>query len=213
MSERIKKMKPRKAGRPQSDRRLAIGAVVAVTCVALALGIVFFTGSSEKQRKGKGIVAQTSAPTSGPQPTGSTPATPQTTLTIEQVEVPPLSIYRRRNPFKPLVNMNPPVTVATTPTGTGASGPPVVMVPPQLQTPGSTDGDVVSRAITLEGVFEGEGKMFARIRVADRLFEKVGVGDTFADNYKLLAIGKDPSATILYGDERFTVFVGQSIYW
>jgi len=39
------------------------------------------------------------------------------------------------------------------------------------------------------------------------------VGDIFGDNYKLLAIGRDASATILYGDERFTIFVGQSIYW
>ena len=206
-----RKMKPRKTGdgRKQS---FALAAVVAVACLALTLGIIFIIGSGKGQKDSRGIAAQTSGTV---QPAGTSSAA-QPALTIEQVEVPPLSIYHRRNPFKPLVNMEEAAaeTTPTTPTTPGAGATGLVTIPPELVQLGrETPGEVVSRAVTLEGVFEQEGKSFARIWVADRLFEKVAVGDTFGDNYKLLAIGRDASATILYGDERFTVFVGQSIYW
>jgi len=210
----VRKMRPKKVDDGQ-DQTIALVAVVAVACLALALSIIFIIGSGKGQKAGRRITAQTSG-TAQPAVTSSAA---QTTLTIEQVEVPPLSIYHRRNPFKPLLDMETEAAVTTstettTPTtpGAGASG--VVTIPPQLVQLGrEVPGEVVSRAITLEGVFRQEGKRFARIWVADKLFEKVAAGDTFGDNYKLLAIGRDASATILYGDERFTVFVGQSIYW
>ena len=208
----IKKMKPRDAG-DSRNQTLTMVAVALVACLALALSIIFIIGSGKGQKAGRGIVAQTSGPTVS---SSGTSSTAQTKLTIEQVEVPPLSIYHRRNPFKPLINMEQsaavaPTTSATTP-GAGPAG--VVTIPPQLEPPGSPSaGEVVSSAVTLEGVFEQEGNRFARIWVADKLFEKVAVGDVFGDNYKLLAIGGDASAKILYGDERFTIFVGQSIYW
>jgi hypothetical protein len=209
----IRKMKPRKMG-DSRNQSFALAAVVAVACLALTLGILFIIGSGKGKNDSRGIAAQTSGTV---QPAGTSSAA-QSALTIEQVEVPPLSIYHRRNPFKPLVNMEQaaaettPTTSATSTTGAGSTG--LVTIPPQLVQLGrETPGEVVSRAVTLEGVFEQEGKRFARIWVADRLFEKVAVGDTFGDNYKLLDIGRDASATILYGDERFTVFVGQSIYW
>lgn len=208
----IRKMKPRNTD-DSRDQTLTIVAVALVACLALALSIIFIIGSGKGQKAGRGITAQTSGTTAPPSVTSSAA---QTTLTIEQVVVPPLSIYRRRNPFKPLINMEQsaavaPTTSATTP-GAGAAG--VITIPPQLEPPGSPSaGEVVSSAVTLEGVFEQDGNRFARIWVADRLFEKVAVGDIFGDNYKLLAIGRDASATILYVDERFTIFVGQSIYW
>ncbi|MCJ7653231.1 MAG: hypothetical protein MUO75_05980 [Actinobacteria bacterium] len=205
----IKKMQPRKVSDSQ-NQTMAIVAVVMVAALAVALIILFVVGGKGRNT-GRGIAAQTS----GTVQSSGTSSAAQPTLTIEQVEVPPLSVYRRRNPFKPLINLEQsaavtPTTSATT--GAGAAG--TVTIPPQLEPPGSPSaGEVISRAVTLEGVFEQGGKKSARIWVADRLFEAVAVGDIFGDNYKLLAIGRDASATILYGDERFTVFVGQSIYW
>jgi hypothetical protein len=217
----IRKMKPRNTDDSQ-NQTLTIVAVALVACLALALSIIFIIGSGKGQKAGRRIVAQTSGATA---PSSATSTAAQETLTIEQLEVPPLSIYHRRNPFQPLVDMEA-AAAATTPTATttpeatttpttpGAGSTGVVTIPPQLVQLGrEVPGEVVSRAITLEGVFREEGKRFARIWVADKLFEKVAAGDTFGDNYKLLAIGRDASATILYGDERFTVFVGQSIYW
>ena len=213
----IRKMKPRNTD-DSRNQTLTIVAVALVACLALALSIIFIIGSGKGQKAGRGITAQTSGTTASPSVTSSAA---QTTLTIEQVQVPPLSIYRRRNPFKPLINMEQSAAIApttttetTTPATPGAGQPGVITIPPQLEPPGSPSaGEVVSSAVTLEVVFEQDGNRFARIWVADRLFEKVAVGDIFGDNYKLLAIGRDASATILYGDERFTIFVGQSIYW
>jgi len=204
MGQEIRKMKPRKAVE-SSDRRLALVAAVLAVCVALTLGIVFLV-SGNRRENGEGIVAQ-----QGSAPTGTTPAAPK--LTIEQVEVPPLSIYHRRNPFRPLVDLEASVPVpagTSTPTGGAAN---VITVPPELNTGTSASDNVVSRALTLERIFQQDDRLFARIRVADQLFEKVAVGESFGENYKLLALDKDSSAIILYGDERFTVYSGQSIYW
>lgn len=204
MPREIKKMKPRKALDAAAENRLRTLAIAIVVCLVLVVGIVLATGSSKN--KNKQITAQTSAPDST-----SAPAQQQT---IESVQVPPLSVYRRRNIFKPLVDMDAGQLVVTTATqGTGGTGAGVVTLPPELDITGREAGSVISTALTLEGVVEQGGKLYARIRIGDTLFEKVGVGDVFGGSYKLLSLGKDSSATVLYGDERFTIFAGQSLYW
>lgn len=208
MPERIRKMNPRRAGESGAGgkkKALLAASVVLLACLVIVLGLVFAGGGD----KSKSIKAQSS----GAVQAQSTPTAATTASTgIEQVEVPPLSIYRRRNPFKPLVNMEEP-TVPTTPTtGTGPTGG-TVTVPPALASGSNNPGDVVSRVTSLEGVYEQDGKMYARIRVADQVFDNLAAGDVFAEHYKVLAIGADSSATILYGDERIKVYTGQSIYW
>ena len=129
-----------------------------------------------------------------------------TSLTLEQVEVPSLSIYRRRNPFKPLVNMEElPEEIVV------AGG--VVTVPSSLAPGLSDDSRVVSRAVTLHSVEEEGSRFVAKISVGDSVFNKLKTGDVFAKNFKVLAIGKEGSVTLLYGDERFTVRLGQTVYW
>jgi hypothetical protein len=211
MSRELKKMKP-KTGPDTAEQRLRTVAIVMVLCLLLVIGIVVVMNPG-KNKKGS-ITAQTSKPTS------SAAAKP---ADIETVLVPPLSVYRRRNIFKPLVSMEesstPGATTTTTTTETGTAGgaaagsPRVITLPPELDATGQEAGTVISTALTLEGVFEQDGKRYARIRVGDNLFEKVAVGEVFADYYKMIAIGKDSSATILYGDERFSIFAGQSLYW
>jgi len=88
----------------------------------------------------------------------------------------------------------------------------VVRVPEQLRGGTNPPPEVLSRAVTLDGVTRQDGKPLVRIRVGDELYDNISVGQTFGVNYKLLSVGDDSSATILYGDERFTVFTGQSIY-
>jgi hypothetical protein len=130
------------------------------------------------------------------------------------VQVPPLSVYHRRNIFRPLVAVQEPTTTTNpSTTGTAGAGAGVITLPPELDPTGREVGSVVATALTLEGVFEQNGKLLARIRIGDALFEKVAVGEVFGINYKLLSLGKDSSATVLYGDERFTIFAGQSLYW
>lgn len=211
MAREVKKLKPKKA-LDSTEYRLRTVAIVMVLCLLLLIGIVVVFGSG-KSKKG-GTTAQTS------QPAASAPA--QSPANIESVLVPPLSIYRRRNIFQPLVDednlagLAAAVTTSSTGTAGGAARgglPSTISVPAGLDPSGANTGKVISTALTLEGVFEQDGKLYGRIRVGDTLFEKVAVGEVFGDYYKLLALGKDSSASILYGDERFTVFAGQSLYW
>jgi len=211
MPQKIKKMRPKRIDEDNSSSVKIAWIVGAVgLCVLLVAGIAIATSGGNKGSGG--IRAQGSTPTSttpGTTPQTSTPTASK--LTIDQVQVPPLSIYRRRNPFEPLVNEEA-QTTGTLPTGGGVASLNVVTVPPQLRTNSNGVPETVSTAITLEGVTKQADASVARISVAGQVFDNVAVGQTFADNYKLLSIGGDSSATILFGDERFTIFTGQSIY-
>lgn len=212
MPKKIKKMRPKRMDEENSNSVKIAWIVGAVgLCVLLVAGIAIATSGSNK--KDTGIRAQTSTPTTttpaGSTPQTTTPAAPK--LTLEEVQAPPLSIYRRRNPFEPLVNLEVP-SVPVTPTPTGGAAVNVVTVPPQLRTGSNGVPETVSASITLESVTKQGDRSVARINVAGQVFGNVAVGQTFADNYKLLSIGGDSSATILFGDERFTIFTGQSIY-
>ncbi len=211
MSQKIRKMKPRKQGEADS-RSVRIAWVVGALglCILLVAGVIIATG--DDGRKNKRITAQEES--TAPATPNAASSAPTTKLTLEQVQVPPLSIYRRRNPFEPLVNMDS-MSAGTSPgtPGTGvAGGSRVVRVPEQLRGGTNPPPEVLSRAVTLDGVTRQDGKPLVRIRVGDELYDNISVGQTFGVNYKLLSVGDDSSATILYGDERFTVFTGQSIY-
>ncbi len=198
-------MKPRKNVEGE-ERRLALVAGALVVCLALVLMVFLLVTGGKSSKPMKSATAQTS-PAGSTAPSGSSAPTTVPKVDITQVEVPPLSIYRRRNPFEPLVFV---IHAVTTPTA-GTAGAGVIRVPDDIEW-GADAGKVVSTALTLEGITKQGGQAFARIRVGDQVFDAVAVGDVFASNYKLLSIGSD-SVTILYGDERVTIFAGQSIYW
>jgi len=209
MPQKIRKMKPKRAGEETSNSVKIAWIVGAIgLCILLVAGIAIATSGGGK-KKSSGIMAQGETTT----PATTTPSTaPAATskLTIDQVLTPPLSIYRRRNPFEPLVNEEAPQTVATSSTPGGGNR--TVNVPAQLRTGIHAPPETLSYAITLDGIFKHGDKSVARIMVGDQLFDNVAVGGTFGDHYKLLTVAGDASATILFGDERFTIFTGQSIY-
>lgn len=213
MPDRVKKMSPRSI-EGSGRKGLAVTVTVLVVVLAVVLGVLLVKGTGNDQNR-KGIVAQEDGTDSGTTGTDSS-APAATTLSIDEVEVPPLSVYRRRNPFKPLKDEKRAISCDAPEGPVEPLGGGVVIVPPELErgTSSATAGaEVVSTVVTLEDIFDEDGQLYARIRVADQLFEKVATGDTFAENYKLLALGRESGATLLYGDERFTFFVGQSIYW
>jgi hypothetical protein len=197
-------MKPRRAA-DTVENRLRTVSIVMVLCLLMLIGILVAVNTG-KGKKGR-LTAQTSTPTTTSQPSSST-----STASVESVQVPPLTIYRRRNIFKPLVDMDAGQNVPATGGGTAGGAATVITLPPELDATGSAAGSVVSTAVTLDSVFQEGDSSMARIRVGDQLYDKVAIGDVFGNNYKLLAIGKDSSATILYGDERFSIFAGQSLY-
>jgi len=216
MTGKVKKMRPR-AIEENRGKWSAITAGVLAILLVVILGVLIFTGGGGDGNRG--IVAQESEEAT-PAAEEGTETTTTEGLTIEQVEVPPLSINRRRNPFRPLICWKQTwacdieEAAPVEPLGGG-----LVTVPPELERgrtgdPAETgEPEVVSTIITLEDIYEEDGKLYASIRVADQLFSKVVEGETFAENYKLLVLDRASGATVLFGDERFSFYVGQSIYW
>lgn len=203
MAQRVRKMKPKKV-EGERTRAMLITVVALLVVLAVVMGIAVIKGGGSDVERG--IVAQ--------EDTAPSDSAPDNGLVITDVEVPGLSVYRRRNPFKPLIDLKSTIECVEeeapiTPLGGG-----VIQVPPELN-PGVPESspEIVATMVSLEEIREEGGTLFARVRVGDQLFEKVAVGDTFAENYRLLALGRETGATVLYGDERFSLFLGQSIYW
>jgi len=224
MAGKVKKMSPKVIGGSR-NRWLAATAGVLAVLLIIIIGALMLTGErgGEADRGTRAQETQEAAPGATPAAEEGTATTTTEGLTIEQVEVPPLSINRRRNPFRPLIcwkqtwacNID---EAAVTTGEVPAAGSGLVTVPPELQRGRQASGEtgepeVLSTVITLENIYEEDGKQYASIRVADQLFPKVVEGETFAENYKLLVLDRASGATVLFGDERFTFSVGQSIYW
>lgn len=216
MADKMKKMKPKRANDAADSRSARFAWLVGAAglCLILVAGIAIATGG--RDRSAPSIRAQEGeAPAEGATPaatpeTGTAPAASKSS--IEDVEVPPLTIYRRRNPFAPLVNMQPVAPPGTTAPAAGTGGVSAITVPPELRNGSNPMPETTSYAVTLDSVRKQDNRSVARIRVGDEVFDNLAAGQTFAGYYKLLSIGNDSSATILFGDARFTIFTGQSIY-
>ena len=121
-------------------------------------------------------------------------------------------VSARSNPFRPL--WEPPAEVApvapaapgTTTGTTGSTG--STGYPPPTGTSGSSTS-VAGQKVSLFGIVEKDGVVRAQTRVGETVYQPK-VGDVFATSYKLLAVsGK--TATYLFGDEQFTLSVGQEV--
>ncbi len=97
-----------------------------------------------------------------------------------------------RDPFRPLI-VEGGVIISDGSGGGGGGG-------------GSTiDGIVVK----LVAISEVGGDLRARVEVAGVEYD-VGVGETFATNFKIVSLDED-SAVILFGDNAFELLIGQEI--
>jgi hypothetical protein len=99
-----------------------------------------------------------------------------------------------KDPFKPLVG--PPV-----PGGSPAPAPGA--------TPGPSGGPSSGQRVELLDIFTESGTRFATVSVDDREF-KVKAGDTFAGSYRVLSLTSD-CGNFVFGDERFTLCIGQEV--
>lgn len=78
--------------------------------------------------------------------------------------------------------------------------------------PTGEDGDratVEGREVVLVDVFEEDGEPRAVVQVDGTAYE-VSTGDRFADNFEVLAIDP-PCATLLFGDDSFTLCEGERV--
>jgi len=113
------------------------------------------------------------------------------------------AVYAPRDPFEPLV------TTATTVPGatTTVPGATTTTVPGATTT---TQGNVPdTKRITLLEITVDDGVYTAVVSVDDVTYT-VGVGDTFAGDFKVISLDSD-SGVFMYGDNVFTLSVGQSI--
>jgi len=115
-------------------------------------------------------------------------AAPATAELIEGVKVlSSFQVSQPRDPFRPLI------TEDSTTGGTGTG-----------------DGfDPSGLRVTLVEIRDVGGVLRATVKVDGTDYD-VGVGDTFADNFKVVSLDSD-SGVFLYGDNAFELSVGQEI--
>jgi len=122
------------------------------------------------------------------------------------------AVYAPRDPFEPLITTATTVPGETTTTVPGAT---TTTVPGATTTtvPGATtttQGDAPdTKRITLLEIRDTDGVYTAVVSVDDVTYT-VGVGDTFAGDFKVISLDSD-SGVFMYGDNVFTLSVGQSI--
>ena len=99
-----------------------------------------------------------------------------------------------RDPFQPAI---------------GASGSPNPTATPSSGGPGGPNPGGQQRRVTLIDVFKQDGTQMATVEVADKTYT-VKKGDTFATDFKVVDLTSN-CGTFLFGDERFSLCVGQEV--
>lgn len=108
-------------------------------------------------------------------------------------------VFESKDPFRPLVTTSEATgTTAGTDGDTGATS-------GASGAPAPTGGEVV----TVIDVFTEDGTDMAQIKVGSTVYT-VSVGEVFANNYKLVSTSGD-CATLLRGDDKFTLCEGQEV--
>lgn len=132
----------------------------------------------------------TTAPTRAPRARASATPTPTETPPPETDEA-----FEGRDPFQPLV----------VPAGPeGEESPP----PGDTSEPvGDEDGE--TRRVRLLDVFEDDGDLLATVEVGGDQFT-VAEGETFAESFRLLDLTEE-CGQFVFGDERFTLCIGQEV--
>jgi len=131
------------------------------------------------------------------------------------------AVYAPRDPFEPLVT----VTATTVPgeTTTTVAGQTTTTVAGQTTTTvaGQTTTTVAGQTTTTQGNIPGTKRItlleirdndgvYTAVVSIDDVTYTVGVGDTFAQDFKVISLDSD-SGVFMYGDNVFTLSVGQSI--
>ena len=119
-------------------------------------------------------------------------AAPATAGLMEGVKVlSSFQVSQPRDPFKPLITED-------SSTNGGENG------------NGTENGfEPSGTRVTLVEIRDVEGVLRATVKVGDTDYD-VGVGDTFADSFKVVSLDPD-SGVFLYGDNAFELSVGQEI--
>lgn len=162
------------------------------------------------------IPVQTTAPT-------ETQGGDQEVEDPEEGPVETFEVFARRDPFEPVIELGGPpgvVDVGTTPPTDGASpAPGSTPFDPGTGDPGSEDPGTDDPAdeqppgtsrVKLIDAYKTQGLKRAQIRVDNTVYI-VDEGETFAESFRLLSVsGK--CASMLFGDDQFTLCEGDEVY-
>lgn len=119
-------------------------------------------------------------------------------------EPPPraFGFFGGRDPFVPLVSAEAGAGgAATEPAEVGEE--PIEPIPPGAEEDEQEGITMGGERVAVVDVFVRGGEEVVQVTVGDRSFV-VGEGETFAQNFKVVAIN-DPCATFLFGDQQFTL--------
>lgn len=173
--------------------------LVVIALAALGVFVIYplFFGGEDLVEEAPPIARPAASPS--PQPAPSPTQAPTETF----------EVFESKDPFRPLVN--PAGTTGTTPTtgGTTTGG----------TTPGTTAGATSGAAgapapsggtrVSLLDVFEEGGQQKAQVKVGSTV-HTVTPGQTFAGNFKLVSVSGN-CATLLHGDDKFTLCEGEEV--
>jgi hypothetical protein len=149
------------------------------------------------------------------QPTNTVPVVTSTTAPAGDLET--FEVFSTKNPFTPLAGTATGGTGTGTGTGTGATtggtgGTTGGTTGATTTGEGGTTGGVEpqrAQRIALLDVFVEGGEVKANVRVNSTV-HKVGVGETFADRYKVLSLSQsDDCGRFLFGDDAFRLCRGE----
>lgn len=176
------KLPPFLAARSPRERGIIIGLG---GLVLVGIAFVLFGGSGEEPF----------APLPTFSPRVSTSPTPTSTLPV----TPP--VFEGKDPFEPLVREQ--AGGGPAPSGSPSPG------PSGGPTGGGSNTSGQSRRVVLVDIFTEGGERQATVTV-DGTEYTVRPGDTFATNYRLLSLTSS-CGTFVFGDERFTLCIGQEV--
>jgi hypothetical protein len=128
-------------------------------------------------------------------------------------------LFASKDPFEPLIDATPATAgAAPAPTAPGTTTPPATTDPgttdPGTTDPGTTDPGTGGQAVgghpvRLVDVFSQDGSPRAQVSVDGSVYT-VAEGETFADNFQLTSVS-GTCATMLFGDDQFTLCEGEEI--
>ena len=177
------------------NRRTLLLAGAAVLVVLLAAGyFLFLKGGSSDEAAGPVVQHRVSGAAAAAAKAKAAAAKP---APVKQTIPQTFNGSVGRDPFKPLVEEPPPAPVAAVPVGTTGS------------TPNSTASAPASQPVALQKVYKQGGKSYAQLTVNGAVYAPA-VGQSFAQTFQLLSINGS-TATLVQGDEQFSLKVGQLV--
>lgn len=181
------------------DKRQVVLLAVLAAVALLTLYLAFGRGGGTSQDQNISAAAPTSRSVAPAEPVGTAGDAGR------RAPVETYQVFASRDPFDPVVENGS--------KGKGVDADAVMgedpLTEPSPQGQQANSGAIEGQAVTLVDVFRAEGKDRAQVEIDAGGYD-VEVGQIFAENFQLVSTSGD-CATLLYGDDQFTLCEGEEI--